>query len=292
MRTVLATYVALLLTAATPALAQTPPAQPPTPPPAEAEQPPIYEEQVIVTASKIEQQLVNAPATVSIVTSDVIQSSPATNYAELLRSVPGMNITQTSARDFNINMRGATSTLSTSQLALIDGRSMYLDFFGFVAWDFLPVNPNEVRQIEVIRGPASAIWGANALSGVVNFITKTPRELAGSSFTMGVGTFGREVDDNGRGNGSLWYIQRHPRRRRQRPLVVQGVGGRPRPGRDGAAHRAPSRRQCGRAAEHAVSDVRQFAARASRSSTRASTTRRQKAPIACRSPAASPAPRA
>jgi iron complex outermembrane receptor protein len=201
---VLATYVALHLAAATPALAQTQPAQPP--PPAEAEQPPIYEEQVVVTASKIEQLLVNAPATVSVVTSDVIQSSPATNYAELLRSVPGMNITQTSARDFNINMRGATSTLATSQLALIDGRSLYLDFFGFVAWDFLPVNPSEVRQIEVIRGPASAVWGANALSGVVNFITKTPREMAGSSFTMGVGTFGREVKDNGAGNGSLWYF--------------------------------------------------------------------------------------
>jgi iron complex outermembrane receptor protein len=117
-----------------------------------------------------------------------------------------MNITQTSARDFNVTLRGATSTLATSQLTLLDGRSLYLDFFGFVAWDFLPVNPNEVRQIEVIRGPASAIWGANAMSGVVNFISKTPRELAGSSFTMGVGTFGREVDDNGRGNGSLWYF--------------------------------------------------------------------------------------
>jgi outer membrane receptor protein involved in Fe transport len=204
LRTVLALSVATWLLAP-PALAQTP-AQPPPTPPAEAEQPPIYEEQVVVTASKIEQQLVNAPATVSVVTSDVIASSPATNYAELLRSVPGMNITQTSARDFNINMRGATSTLSTSQLALIDGRSLYLDFFGFVAWDFLPVNPSEIRQIEVIRGPASAVWGANALSGVVNFITKTPREMAGSSFTMGVGTLGREVNDDGRGNGSLWYF--------------------------------------------------------------------------------------
>ena len=212
MKTVLALCVAIVLAAAPPALAQTPPAQPPpsqpppTPPPADPQEPPIYEEQVVVTASKVEQQLVNAPATVSVVTADVIESSPATNYAELLRSVPGMNITQTSARDFNINMRGATSTLATSQLALIDGRSLYLDFFGFVAWDFLPVNPNEVRQIEVIRGPASAVWGANALSGVVNFITKTPRELAGSSFTIGVGTFGREVNDNGRGNGALWYI--------------------------------------------------------------------------------------
>jgi outer membrane receptor protein involved in Fe transport len=206
-KTVLALCVAAVLAGAAPALAQTPPAQPPpTQPPADPQEPPIYEEQVVVTASKVEQQLVNAPATVSVITADVIESSPATNYAELLRSVPGMNLTQTSARDFNINMRGATSTLATSQLALIDGRSLYLDFFGFVAWDFLPVNPNEVRQIEVIRGPASAIWGANALSGVVNFITKTPRELAGSSFTVGVGTFGREVNDNGRGNGALWYV--------------------------------------------------------------------------------------
>lgn len=198
MRTAL-TLLTLFLLAAAPAAAQNPPPPPP-------DQPPVYEEQIVVTASKVEQQLVNAPATVSVVSSDVIQSSPATNYAELLRAVPGMNITQTSARDFNINMRGATSTLSTSQLALIDGRSLYLDFFGFVAWDFLPVNPNEVRQIEVIRGPASAVWGANALSGVVNFITKSPREMAGDSFTLGVGTFGREVNDNGRGNGALWYI--------------------------------------------------------------------------------------
>ena len=143
-----------------PAAAAAAAAQPPPPKP--EEEPPVYEEQVVVTASKVEQQLVNAPATVSVVTADVIASTPATNYAELFRSVPGVNMSQTSARDFNITMRGATSTLATSQLALVDGRSLYLDFFGFVAWDLLPVNPNEIRQIEVIRGPASAVWGANA----------------------------------------------------------------------------------------------------------------------------------
>ena len=82
--------------------------------PPKPEEPPVYEEQVVVTASKVEQQLVNAPATVSVVTADVIASTPATNYAELLRSVPGVNLSQTSARDFNITMRGATSTLATS----------------------------------------------------------------------------------------------------------------------------------------------------------------------------------
>jgi outer membrane receptor protein involved in Fe transport len=182
-----------------------PPGQQPPPKP-EDEQPPVFEEQVVVTASKIEQQLVNAPATVSVVTSDVIQSTPATNYAELFRSVPGVNISQTSARDFNITMRGATGTLSTSQLALVDGRSIYLDFFGFIAWDLLPVNPNEVRQIEVIRGPASAVWGANALNGVINFISKTPRELAGNSLTISAGGFDRSVNGGGGDAGTMFNV--------------------------------------------------------------------------------------
>ena len=192
--------------ASTTAFAQTP-TQPPQQPPPKPEAPPVYEEQVVVTASKVEQQLVNAPATVSVVTSDVIASTPATNYAELFRSVPGVNLSQTSARDFNITMRGAASTLATSTLALLDGRSIYLDFFGFVAWDLLPVNPNELKQIEVIRGPASAVWGANAMNGVVNFISKTPRELNGNSATLTFGTFGRDIDGGQQlGNGTLFGI--------------------------------------------------------------------------------------
>ena len=183
--------------------AQQPPPQPPTPP----EEQPVYEEQVVVTASRVEQQLVNAPATVSVVSADVIASTPATNYAELLRAVPGVNLSQTSARDFNITMRGATSTLATSTLALLDGRSLYLDFFGFVAWDLLPVNPNELRQIEVIRGPASAVWGANAMNGVVNFISKTPRELNGNSATLTFGMFGRDPEGGEQlDSGSLFGI--------------------------------------------------------------------------------------
>ena len=188
----LAICFTLALASSTAALAQAP--TPPQQPPAKPEEPPIYEEQVVVTASKVEQQLVNAPATVSVVTADVIASTPATNYAELFRSVPGVNLSQTSARDFNLTMRGATSTLATSTLALLDGRSLYLDFFGFVAWDLLPVNPNELKQIEVIRGPASAVWGANAMNGVVNFISKTPRELNGNSATVTFGSFDRTAE--------------------------------------------------------------------------------------------------
>ncbi|MDP3718891.1 MAG: TonB-dependent receptor [Acidobacteriota bacterium] len=189
------------------AQAPTPPPQAPAQPPAKPAEAPIYEEQVVVTASKLEQQLVNAPATMTVVTTDVIASTPATNYAELFRSVPGVNLSQTSARDFNLTMRSATSTLATSTLALLDGRSLYLDFFGFVAWDLLPVNPSELKQIEVIRGPASAVWGANAMNGVVNFISKTPRELDGNSATITFGAFNGDAENGEKlGSSSMFGI--------------------------------------------------------------------------------------
>lgn len=167
---------------------------------------PVYEEQVVVTASKTEEALVNAPASVSLITTQTIQNNASASYADLFRGVPGVNVTQVSARDINLTSRGASSTLTTSQLALVDGRSIYLDFFGFIAWDFLPVNPAEIKQIEVIRGPASAIWGANAMNGVVNVITKTPRELQGNSLTLGFGGFNRDSSARREGSGGLFYL--------------------------------------------------------------------------------------
>ena len=186
----------LVFASAAPAFAQGNQQSPsPQQPPAE-EQKPNFEEQVVVSASRSEQALVNAPAAVTLINSTTIQNSPGSNMGDLLRSVPGMNVTQTSARDVNFTTRGATSTLATSQLALVDGRSIYLDFFGMVMWDLVPTNLQEIKRIEVVRGPASAVWGANAMTGVVNVITKTPRELAregGDSVTIGAGAFNRNV---------------------------------------------------------------------------------------------------
>jgi outer membrane receptor protein involved in Fe transport len=217
-RTIL--VLALALGAATPALAltpqeptkQPPPAQqteteqPPAQQPSDTEEPPRYEEIVVISGSKIEERLINTPATMSVITSQMIETLPTQNFAELLRSVPGLNITQVSARDINITSRAPTGTLATGQLALLDGRSLYQDFFGFVMWDFLPVNLNEIKQVEVIRGPASAVWGANALYGVVNVISKSPREMAGTSVTFGLGLFDRSTDASDADNGSLVYL--------------------------------------------------------------------------------------
>lgn len=202
----------IVLALASPALAQGNAAPPPAQsqePPQEPERPPSFEEQVVVSASRSEQQLVNAPAAVSLITAETIANTPATNMGDLLRAVPGINITQVSARDVNITTRGATSTLATSQLSLVDGRSIYLDFFGMTMWDLVPTSPHEIRQIEVIRGPASAVWGANAMSGVVNVITKTPRELAAdrpNSVTIGIGAFNRAVGDADADGGVLFYV--------------------------------------------------------------------------------------
>jgi outer membrane receptor protein involved in Fe transport len=188
--------------------AQQPAPRPAAQPAAEEEEPevPAYEETIVVTASRVEQTLVNAPATVTVIDSRAIENTPGQHFGELLRSVPGLNITQTSARDIQLTSRSATGTLATSQLALLDGRTIYQDFFGFVMWDMLPVNLNEIKQIEVIRGPASAIWGANAQTGVVNVITKPPREMQGTSFTLGAGGFDRGVGPQTQSTGSIFYL--------------------------------------------------------------------------------------
>lgn len=162
-------------------------------------------ETVVVSASRIETTVLNAPATMSVIASDTIETAPSTQFGDLLRSVPGLNVVQTSARDVNITSRQASSTLSTSQLVLVDGRSVYLDFFGFVAWDFVPTDPGDIKQIEVVRGPASAVWGANALTGVVNIITRSPRENPGGTLTLTGGLFSRDAGSRAGGSAGSAY---------------------------------------------------------------------------------------
>src|SRR4029077_2802212 len=160
---------------------------------------------IVVSATKSDSALIDAPATLSLVTSEVLASTPAQNYGDLLRSLPGVNVIQLSARDVNVTNRQGTSTLSNSQLVLLDDRSIYLDFFGLVLWDFLPANLSDIKQIEVIRGPASAVWGANALTGVVNIITKAPREAPGPTVSFTGGVFDRDAGSTtGKGVGGIF----------------------------------------------------------------------------------------
>jgi outer membrane receptor protein involved in Fe transport len=175
---------------------------------AEEEAPPEpvkREEVVVVSASRVESTLIDAPATVSVVGAQTIESAPSREYADLIKSVPGVNVIQMSARDFNVTARQATGTIATSQIALVDGRSIYLDFFGVVLWDTISIQPSEIKQIEVVRGPASAVWGANAMTGVVNILAKSPREFTGTEFALNGGLFSRDAGSGvGRGDGYTW----------------------------------------------------------------------------------------
>jgi outer membrane receptor protein involved in Fe transport len=165
-------------------------------------------EDVVASASRVETQLINAPATMTVLSGDALTQLPSQNFGDILRSVPGVNVVQLSARDVNVTTRQATNTLATSQLTLLDGRSIYLDFYGLILWDFVPTNPDDIKQIEVVRGPASAVWGANALTGVVNIITHSPRETAGkTTVTLNAGYFDRNVGSTvGKGVGNTYGV--------------------------------------------------------------------------------------
>ena len=162
-------------------------------------------ETVVVSASKVEGTLATAPATMSVVTAEVLATTSAQNFADLLRAVPGVNVIQMSARDVNVTSRQSTSTLSNTELVLLDGRSIYQDFFGFVLWDFVPSNTADIKQIEVVRGPASVVWGANAVNGVVNILTKSPREAPGTTAAFSAGLFSRDAGSTaGRNPGGIF----------------------------------------------------------------------------------------
>ncbi len=163
-------------------------------------------ETVVVSASRIEEELVNAPAAVSVIGEQALRDAPTPNFADLLRTVPGVNVMQVSARDFNVTPRGATMIPAASQLVMVDGRSINQDYIGYVAWDFIPTTLSEVKEVEVLRGPASAVWGADAMNGVVNILTKSPREMAGTTFTLGGGSFDRSGGIADSDTGTMFYV--------------------------------------------------------------------------------------
>ncbi|MBN1569204.1 MAG: TonB-dependent receptor [Acidobacteria bacterium] len=164
------------------------------------------EDTVIYTVSRYEEEIINAPAAATVILEQTIQAAPTQNLADLLRAVPGVNVAQTSASSFGVNGRAAGAALPDAQLALIDGRTIYQDSFSYVAWNIVPTNLDDVKQVEVIRGPASAVWGANAMNGVVNIVTKPPREALGTTVALGIGTFDRSGGVAESNTGSLYYL--------------------------------------------------------------------------------------
>jgi iron complex outermembrane receptor protein len=130
----------------------------------------------VVTAAKELQPITESPSAVSVITADDIERSGVTNLPDLLRTVPGLDVMEATASDFNITARGFNRLLANKMLVLVDGRSVYQDMLGVTLWETLPLVLDDIERIEIVRGPGSTLYGANAFSGVINIITKTPQE--------------------------------------------------------------------------------------------------------------------
>jgi len=137
-------------------------------------------DQVVVTAAKHAQKIGETPATVYVVTADQIAAAGAVHIAELLRDIPGLDVVLSSGSHQDVSARGLNEAASNAVLVLVDGRSVYADFYGVTIWETLPVSIDEIKVIEVILGPGSAYYGANAFACVINIITFGTDELTGT----------------------------------------------------------------------------------------------------------------
>jgi iron complex outermembrane receptor protein len=150
----------------------------------------------VTTQSKEPTEVWNTPAAVFVLTHDDIRRSGATTLPDLLRTVPGVEVAELQGNQWAVGIRGFNSAFSKDVLLLIDGRSAYTPLFEGVYWDVQDVLLDDVERIEIIRGPGGTIWGANAVNGVINIITRHARDTQG---TLATGSSGY-VD---RFNGSI-----------------------------------------------------------------------------------------
>src|SRR5689334_2792101 len=144
----------------------------------------------VTTASKEPEQVWRTPAAIYVITQEDIRRSGATSIPELLRLAPGLEVARTAADHWAVGVRGFGGQFSKSLLVLIDGRSVYSPLFAGVYWQVQETVLEDIERIEVIRGPGGTIWGANAVNGVINIITKDAKDTRG----MLVSTGGGNVD--------------------------------------------------------------------------------------------------
>ncbi|MDP8990701.1 MAG: TonB-dependent receptor, partial [Acidobacteriota bacterium] len=142
----------------------------------------------VTSVSRKEQTLARIGASIFVITQDDIRHSGATNVPDLLRIAPGVDVARLDANRWAISIRGFNSILSDKVLVLIDGRSVYLDSASQVFWDQVDVPLEDIDQIEVIRGPGGTVWGANAVNGVINIITKSAQATKGGLVSGGGGS--------------------------------------------------------------------------------------------------------
>lgn len=167
-------------------------------------------EVVVTSAALHEEPLSRTPAAVCVLTSEDIRRSGLTSLPEVLRLVPGVDVARLDSNRWAVSIHGFNGQFANKILVLVDGRSVYTPLFSGTLWDTLDVPLENIERIEVIRGPGAALWGANAVNGVINIITKSPSDSQGDLLSLTAGSqdhllgFGRHGAASEHGHWDVW----------------------------------------------------------------------------------------
>lgn len=156
----------------------------------------------VTSASKAPTRLMETAAAISVISRDDIRRSGASTVPEVLRMVPGVHVAQEDANRWAVTVRGFNGLTANKLLVMIDGRSVYTPTFSGTYWESLDVSIEEIERIEVVRGPGAALWGANAVNGVINIITQSALTTQGTEITGWLGT-------KERGGASVQHTTEH-----------------------------------------------------------------------------------
>lgn len=164
----------------------------------------------VVSASKRTQSLQDIAASVFVLTGEDIRRSGAGSIPSALRLVPGVQVSRLGSGTWSVGIRGFDSRFSNKLLVMVNGRSVYTPLFSGVYWDAVDVPLDLIDRVEVIRGPGGAIWGANAVNGVINIVTKSSADTQGSEASVALGSQDKasaSVLEGGAFKDGTWRIQ-------------------------------------------------------------------------------------
>ncbi len=177
----------------------------------------------VTTASKEPTEVWQTPAAIYVLTQEDIRRSGATSIPEVLRLAPGVEVARIDSDHWAVGVRGFGGEFSKSLLVLIDGRSVYSPLFAGIYWQLQDTLLEDVDRIEIIRGPGGTIWGANAVNGIINIITKNAKDTHGELTTWGGGNVdqgtggsryggitGKGVNYRAYGKGFIRGAEQHP----------------------------------------------------------------------------------
>jgi outer membrane receptor for ferrienterochelin and colicins len=164
----------------------------------------MFGEAVTTSANGSPMRASDAPLDMTIISADDIARYPARAIPDILRHYAGVSVRQNSATEYSVGARGYNTPMNERLLVLVNGRQVFEDYFGLVNWSAIPVELNEIRQIEIVRGPNTALFGFNATSGVVNIVTVNPLyddidlvegDIGFNSYKRGSGIYTWQNDD-------------------------------------------------------------------------------------------------